>query len=107
MATVTEIFEKMRSAFDKKAAAGMNAVYQFDITGDNGGKYYAKIVEGELIASGAGEQENPNITIRMADQHFIDLIEGRLSGQMAYMTGKIKITGDMSLAMKMGAIFKA
>ena len=40
----------------------------------------------------------------MTDSDFIDMVEGKLNGQMAFMTGKLKIKGDMSLAMKLGNV---
>ena len=105
MPTVEEVFAAMPATFQKDAAAGMNAVYQFDITGDGGGKWYAAITNGELEVV-KGEHENPNITLTMADQDYLAMIAGTLNGQAAFMTGKLKIKGDMSLAMKLNSIFK-
>ena len=53
-----------------------------------------------------GQHADPSITITMKTQDYIDLSTGKLNGQMAFMTGKIKIKGDLSLAMKMPKIFK-
>ena len=105
MPTVEEVFAAMPASFQKDAAAGMNAVYQYDITGDGGGKWYSAIKEGELEVV-KGEHENPNITLTMADEDYLAMIAGNLDGQAAFMTGKLKIKGDMSLAMKLGSIFK-
>ena len=105
MPTVEEVFSAMPASFQKDAAAGMNAVYQYDITGDDGGKWYAAIKEGELEVV-KGEHENPNITLTMADEDYLAMITGTLDGQAAFMTGKLKIKGDMSLAMKLESIFK-
>ncbi len=105
MTTVKEIFEKMPDAFQKDVAAGMNAVYQFDITGDGGGKWYAAIENGELTIS-EGEHDSPSLTVTMGDQDYIDMSTGKLNGQVAFMTGKLKIKGDMGLALKMQQIFK-
>ena len=105
MPTVKEIFDAMPSRFNKGAAAGMNAVYQFDITGEGGGKYYAEIKNGEL-SMGEGDHKSPSITLTMAAQDYTDMVSGKLNGQMAFMTGKLKIKGDMSLAMKLNTLFK-
>ncbi len=105
MPTVPEIFEQMPTKFKKDAAAGMNAVYQYDVTGDGGGKWYTAIADGELTV-GEGEHENPNITITVADSDYIDMVSGKLNGQTAFLTGKLKIKGDMSLAMKLGTLFE-
>jgi len=102
--TVKEYFEMMPSQFNAEAAAGMTATYQFDVTGDGGGKWFAKIENGEL-AAGEGEAEDPNITITVSDSDWLDIVSGKLDGQMAFMTGKLKIKGDMSLAMKLKSLF--
>ncbi len=105
MPTVEEVFAAMPARFQKEAAAGMNAVYQYDITGDGGGKWYAAIKESELEVV-KGKHENPNITLTMADEDYLAMIAGTLNGQAAFMTGKLKIKGDMSLAIKLGLLFK-
>ena len=105
MPTVKELFDNMPSTFQKEAAVGMTVVYQFDITGEGGAKYHAAITDGELSVI-EGQHEDPSITITMTAQDYIDLSTDKLNGQMAFMTGKLKIKGDLSLAMKMPKIFK-
>lgn len=105
MASVKEVFDQMPQNFNEEAAKGMNAVYQFDITGDGGGKWHAIIEDGSLEVK-EGEHDNPNITITMKDSDYLELVEGKLNGQMAFMTGKLKIKGDMGLAMKLNSLFK-
>jgi putative sterol carrier protein len=105
MTTVKEIFDAMPASFQKDAAAGLNAVYQFDITGDGGGRWYAAIENGELTVA-EGEHASPNITLTIATQDYINMSTGKLNPQLAFMTGKIKLKGDMALAMKMAQIFK-
>ena len=102
--TVKEFFDAIPSRFQSAKAAGMTATYQFDITGEGGGKWYAKIENGALTA-GEGEAENPNITLTVSDKDWVDIVTGKLNGQMAFMTGKLKIKGDMSLAMKLQSLF--
>ena len=46
------------------------------------------------------------MTMTMAAQDYVDMITGKLNGQMAFMSGKLKIAGDMGLAMKMQSLFK-
>ena len=105
MSTPKEIFDAMAEAFtaDPNKAEGVTAVYQFVITGDNGGKWFADTT-GDTPNIGEGEHDNPNVTITCADQDFVDIKSGKLNGQMAFMTGKLKIAGDMGLAMKLQKI---
>ena len=55
---------------------------------------------------GKGAPENPNITISMKAPDFVDLATGKLDGTMAFMSGKIKIKGDMGLAMKLQSVLR-
>jgi putative sterol carrier protein len=61
------------------------------------------VIEGDLARSGTHAKPNISITMSVAD--FLDMINGELNPQMAFMGGKLKIKGDMSLAMKMQQIF--
>ena len=102
--SVTEIFQMMPSRFNAQAAQGVNATYQFELTGDTGGTYHVKIANGACQVE-QGPAESANITITMAAQDYVDMINGKLNPQMAFMGGKLKIKGDMSLALKMQQIF--
>jgi putative sterol carrier protein len=102
--SVAQVFEMMPERFNKAAAAGVNAIYQFDLTGDDGGTYHVKVADGGCDVK-SGPAENPNITITMAASDYLDMINGKLNPQMAFMGGKLKIKGDMSLALKMQQLF--
>ena len=104
MDTCAEIFKEMPNRFNKEAAAGVDATYQFDLTGDGGGTWQVKVTEtGCDVAEGSPAE--PSITITMASSDYVDMIAGKLNPQMAFMGGKLKIKGDMSLALKMQQIF--
>jgi putative sterol carrier protein len=104
--TVREYFEQIANSFNSAKAAGMTATYQFDITGEGGGQWFAKIENGSL-ASGEGEAESADCTITVSAGNWLDILNGKLDGQMAFMAGKLKIAGDMSLAMKLKSLFMA
>lgn len=103
--TIKEVIEGMPAQFNAEAAKGMNAVYQYDITGDGGAQFYNEIKDGQLEVK-EGTHPSPNITITMTSKDYLDLVNGKLNGQMAFMSGKLKIKGDMSLAMKLQNLFK-
>jgi putative sterol carrier protein len=102
--SVKEVFDNMSENFNADKAAGMKAVYQYDITGEGGGKWYAEIADQKCNVQ-EGEHASPNITITVAAQDWLDIINGKLDGQMAFMSGKLKVKGDMSLAMKLKTLF--
>src|SRR5687767_13497732 len=80
----------------------INASYKFVLTGDGGGTWVVdltqpggKITEGDTPAK---------CTITIGTKEFIDVVNGKLNAQMAFMTGKLKVAGDMGLAMKLGSL---
>ena len=104
MVQIGDIFKEMVNHFNAGAAAGVNVSYQFDISGEQGGKWALKIEDGkcELIEGGV---DNPSVTISLADKDWLAIREGKLNSQMAFMQGKLKIAGDMNLAMKLQTMF--
>jgi putative sterol carrier protein len=103
--TCKDIFEKhIPERLKTKPDVGkINSSYQFDLTGDNGGKWYVDLTKpgGEVKE---GQLDAPGVTITMTAKDFCDLVAGKLNGQMAFMQGKLKIKGDMSLALKLQQI---
>ena len=104
MPTVKDTFDAMAGRFQPSKAAGVNATIQYDITGDQGGTWNAVIKDGTCQVN-SGAAASPNLTITMSSQDWLDMTGGKLSGQMAFMSGKLKLKGDMGLAMKIGSIF--
>ncbi len=103
--TPADIFKEMPAQLDENAAKGVNATIQFNLSGDNGGQWYVTIKDGKAEVS-EGTAPSANMTMTMAAQDYVDMTMGKLNGQMAFMSGKLKISGDMGLAMKMQTLFK-
>jgi putative sterol carrier protein len=99
-----QAFEMMPSRFNKDAAKGLNATYQFDLSGDGGGKWQV-IIKDQNIEVKEGANPSPSITISMAAQDYLDMLSGKLNGQVAFMSGKLRISGDMGLALRMQSLF--
>jgi len=104
MAEVSEFFANVSEKVNKDKIQGMNVVYQFDITGDTGGQYAVVIADNDATVQ-EGVHESPNITLTISDEDFKNLTTGKLNGQTAFLTGKLKIKGDMALAMKLQSVF--
>ncbi|MBI5489478.1 MAG: SCP2 sterol-binding domain-containing protein [Deltaproteobacteria bacterium] len=105
MTTVREIFEKMPQTFLPEKAAGVTAVVQFDISGENGGQWHADLVDGALAVV-EGLHPKPQLTISASAPDYVDISTGKLNGQLAFMTGRLKAKGDLALAMRMQNYFK-
>jgi putative sterol carrier protein len=104
MPTVKETFEAMPSRFKPERATGVSAVIQYEITGEGGGTWSATIKDAACVVK-EGAAPSPNLTLTMSSQDWLDMLAGKLSGQMAFMSGKLKLKGDMGLAMKIPAMF--
>ncbi len=102
--SVQEFFDGLAEQFKSEKAAGLNAVYQFVITGDGGGDWHADIADGACTVH-VGEADAPNITIHCASDDWLQIVSGQLDSQMAFMTGKLKVKGDMGLAMRLRSLF--
>ncbi|QDG54416.1 SCP2 sterol-binding domain-containing protein [Persicimonas caeni] len=102
MATAQEIFsETLPNKLEgNEKIQSINSVYQFNITGDDGGSWTVDFTkDGDYVSE--GESDDADVTIEMKDSDFVDMWEGKLPGPQAFMMGKIKIQGDMGLAMKL------
>ena len=85
---------------DSDKIEGLDAVYQFNISGDDGGQWTVDFTKDADYVS-EGEADEADCVIDMKDSDFMDMWNGKLPGPQAFMMGKIKIQGDMGLAMKL------
>jgi putative sterol carrier protein len=101
---IARIFPEMVNHFNPDKADGIDAVVQFDLSGDNGGQYWLKIAN-KTATVGEGVAENPKMTIKGAADDYAAMATGALNPMQAFMSGRIKIQGDMGLAMKFMSLF--
>jgi putative sterol carrier protein len=105
--TTKEIFNEMQKRMDANPSklAGMKAVFQFDISGADPGIYSVAIADGKAAVS-EGTSASSNITITIASNDFADMVGGKLDGITAFMGGKLKVKGDMMLAMQLQSLLQ-
>ena len=101
---VKEIFNQMPAAFLPEKAAGMNKTIQINLNGDGGGQWAIKIANG-AISVNEGQTDAPNLTLKMDASDYVDLVHGRADPMSLFMAGKVKVEGDISLAMKFQELF--
>lgn len=104
-AVLGQIFSAMQARFRPDKAAGHRAVIQYDINTPDGAESYQAVVAFGTCTAGKGTDADPSVTLVLSLPDFLRLISGKLDGVQAFMSGKLKIRGDMMLAQTMRAWF--
>jgi putative sterol carrier protein len=101
MASVREFFEGLAARVPADRIAGMNNSYVFDIEG--AGTWRVAIADGQIeVTEGPGDAD---VTFSSSEENFEKIVSGEQNPTTAYMTGKLKIKGDMGAAMKLQKLF--
>jgi putative sterol carrier protein len=96
-----EFFETLPTRVDSAKTAGMNNSFLFDIEG--AGSWKVDVQDGSVsVTEGGGEAD---ATISTSEETFDKLVSGEQNPTSAYMTGKLKVKGDMGAAMKLQKLF--
>jgi len=103
--TPDQIVEAMPEYFLPEKAGSTNATIQFDLSGTHAGKWWVKIHDGKA-ETGKGEAESPNLTLSADSENWVRIFTGQMDPTAAFMQGKLKIKGDMGLAIKFQSMFK-
>jgi putative sterol carrier protein len=101
---LNDLFETMQSKFNAEKADGLDALYQFVLTGDADANYWVHIKDQNADVN-EGITESPDTTFIAKKEDYADIVHGRTNAMQSFMQGKLKIKGDMSLAMKLQTIF--
>jgi putative sterol carrier protein len=99
--TAREFFDGLPTRVDASKIEGMSNSYLFDI--DGVGTWFVDIDDGVLsVREGEGEAD---CTISASEESFQRILSGEQNATSAYMTGKLKIKGDMGAALKLQKLF--
>ena len=96
-----EFFETLETRVDPAKAAGLTATYLFEI--DGAGTWTVDVDDGKVSVSESGG--DPDCTISASSETFMKIARGEQNPTAAYMSGKLKIKGDMGQAMKLQKLF--
>jgi putative sterol carrier protein len=98
-----DFFESLPGRADADKLAGVSNSYFFDIEGE--GQWLVDVRDGGLtVTEGAGKGD-ADVTITTSSEVFADIVAGQQNPTTAYMTGKLKIKGDMGAALKLQKLF--
>ena len=104
ISTCQEYFDTLGSRFVASAASGVDAVYQFVLTGTGGGTWHVIVRDGG-IAVESGSHPEPSSTVSADAADYVKIANNQMNGLRAVMTRKMKVDGNLVLARKMQAMF--
>ncbi|MEJ2288618.1 MAG: SCP2 sterol-binding domain-containing protein [Deinococcales bacterium] len=93
--TAKELLHRIPESFDA-AAMGENAVIQYAIS-----EPVYHVLENGVLTAHDGQADAPDVTIRVSDENLIRLMKGELNPMSAFMTGKLKVDGNVMLAQRL------
>ena len=99
------IFQGMQEAFIPEKAQGVNSTIQYDVATDAGTKSWSAKIENGTCVTSEGPAPDPRLTLQVSLVDFIRLIFGQADGTQLFMSGKMKLQGDMMFAMQMQGFF--
>ncbi len=104
--TISEIMSRMPGALVPEKAKDVDAVVQFTFTGTQAGEWTAVIKNGKCDVAEGASPARPTMTLNIDSSDYIKMLTGELDGMQAFMQGRIKLTGDLNLAMKLMQMFR-
>jgi NH3-dependent NAD+ synthetase/putative sterol carrier protein len=102
--TAAQLIEEMPQVFRADKARGVDTVIQFQLSGEGGGNWYTTIKDGACTVT-EGVSDAAQATIMMTASDYVALATGKLGGMKAFLTGRVKTSGDFTLLQKMQAWF--
>ncbi|MGH2756246.1 MAG: SCP2 sterol-binding domain-containing protein [Actinomycetota bacterium] len=100
------IFEGMQDSFQPDRATGVNSTVQYDIATDDGTKSWSVAIADGNCTTSEGAATDPRLTLSIGLVDFVRLIFNQAQGPQLFMSGKMKLKGDMMWAMQMQNYFK-
>ena len=104
ISTCQEYFDTLDGRFVASASKGVDAVYQFDLSGDGGGTWHVIVKDGAMEVQ-SGPHPEPSSTVAATASDYVKIANNQMNGLRAVMTRKMRIGGNLVLARKMQAMF--
>ena len=99
--TPKEFFEKiLPTRFNPEKAKGVDVIVNINISGDNGGEWTV-IIRNQKLDVKKGLENYPTLSLKISEKDYVDVINGKLSGEKAFFTGKLKLEGNITQALKL------
>jgi putative sterol carrier protein len=99
-----EIMATLPDRFRPKMAGKMQAIVQFELTGNRGGSWTLTISDGSCSTS-AGSAKQPDATVTMSAVDFVGINTGAVYAPDIFWSGQIDIQGDVEVVIALALIF--
>lgn len=103
--TIEELMNRMPKAFLPDKAGDVEAVIQYHLTGEEAGDWVVIIGDGKCEVE-KGTTDNATMTLKADSQDYKDIILGKLDPMTAFMQQKVKLTGNLNMALGLTKYFK-
>jgi putative sterol carrier protein len=103
--TVSDYIARISAAFVPEKAAGIDATIQLKLTGAQPGEWFMTIKDNQCTVN-QGMAKDAKLTVTADGGDLVKIFSGQLDGMQAFMQGKLRIAGDMSLALRLLNLFK-
>ncbi len=101
---INAFISRMPEMLIPEKAQGVNTLFQINLSGENGGQWWVKVADGKCEVQ-AGSADNPAMTLSSTADDLYAVLTGQANAIAYFMQGKIKVVGDMSLALRMQTMF--
>lgn len=95
------LFQKIETHLSEELVQKTNASFHFNVTGDEAGVWHLNLKNGKGSCGKGDGSINADVSLTMNSKDFFDMFSGKLKASSAFMSGKIKINGDLQKAMKL------
>ncbi len=103
--TCRQLLESMPLAFDAQAAGELKAVIQFQVSGEEEFTAHLEIAGGDCVFH-EGAAPRPDLVIHTPASVWLGIARGEIDGQAAFMSGRYRSEGNLSLLMRMASLFR-
>lgn len=102
--SVSAFFDRLPSAFRADRAGSVSAVFGFDLAGEGGGQWHVA-VEDRRCAVYPGSAASPQVVVRCEAADWLAIVNGTLDPGAAFMIGRLRVKGDITLAFALKDLF--
>ncbi|XP_043830428.1 hydroxysteroid dehydrogenase-like protein 2 isoform X3 [Dromiciops gliroides] len=98
---VEETFKILKAVLSQDMVKATQAIYLLELSGEDGGTWYLDLKNNGGNAGSGQPSEPVDVVMTMTTSDFVKMFSGKLKPTMAFMSGKLKIKGNMALAIKL------